>query len=112
MRKTFEDRRNYIRNQLDSKPYFSYINPQGAFYFFINISAVFGCTDGDQIIDNSIKFSSYVTENYHVVTVPGVAFGADEFIRASFAASSEELEKGMQRLIKAMETMLEMKKTA
>lgn len=112
MRKTFEDRRNYIRNQLDSKPYFSYINPQGAFYFFINISAVYGCSHGDQIIDNSVKFSTYVTENYHVVTVPGVAFGADQFIRASFAASSEELEKGMQRLIKAMETMLEMKETA
>jgi aspartate aminotransferase len=109
MRKTFEDRRNFIKSALDSKPYFSYVYPQGAFYFFINVSAVYGCKDGDLLIDNSVKFCTYVTENYHVVTVPGAAFGNDEFIRASFAASSEELDKGMQKLTKAMETMLAMK---
>jgi aspartate aminotransferase len=110
MRKIFEERRNYLRSKLDSRPYFSYVNPQGAFYFFINISSAFGCKDGDQIIDNSIKFSTYVTEKYRVVTVPGAAFGADQYIRFSFAASDEDLEKGIQRLIEAMDNMLELKK--
>jgi aspartate aminotransferase len=109
MRKTFEERRNFVKSALDSKPYFSYVYPRGAFYFFINVSAVYGCKDGDLVINDSVKFCSYVTENHHVVTVPGVAFGDDKYIRASFAASFEELDKGMQKLTKAMETMLAMK---
>jgi aspartate aminotransferase len=110
MRRKFEERRNYVRSELDSRPYFTYVNPQGAFYFFIKISAAFGCKDGDQIIDDSVKFSTYVTEKYRVVTVPGAAFGADQYIRLSFAASEKDLEKGIQHLIEAMDNMLEMKK--
>jgi aspartate aminotransferase len=110
MRRKFEERRNYVRSELDSRPYFTYVNPQGAFYFFIKISAAFGCKDGDQIIDDSVKFSTYVTEKYRVVTVPGAAFGADQYIRLSFAASDKDLEKGIQHLIEAMDNMLEMKK--
>ncbi|UCF65949.1 MAG: pyridoxal phosphate-dependent aminotransferase, partial [bacterium] len=85
MRKTFEERRNFIQQQLDSRPYFSYIYPQGAFYFFINISKSFGKQAGDKVIENSLDFSTYVTENYHMVSVPGIAFGANDYIRLSFA---------------------------
>jgi len=106
MRKTFESRRDYIKTQLDSRPYFSYAYPQGAFYFFINISKVFGKHAGQKAIQDSIDFSSYVTENFHVVSVPGIAFGADEFIRISFAASQDELEIGMQNLIQAMDQII------
>ena len=106
MRKTFETRRNFIKTQLDSRPYFSYIYPQGAFYFFINISKVFGKQARENVIRNSVDFSSFVTENFHVVTVPGIAFGANDFIRISFAASQEELELGMQKLIQAMDQII------
>jgi aspartate aminotransferase len=106
MRKTFETRRNFIKEQLDSRPYFSYAYPQGAFYFFIDISKVFGKQAGEKIIQNSVDFSSFVTENFHVVSVPGIAFGADDFIRISFAASQEELEIGMQKLIQAMDQII------
>ena len=106
MRKTFEIRRNFIKTQLDSRPYFSYAYPQGAFYFFIDISKVFGKNTGKKTIENSVDFSSFVTENFHVVSVPGIAFGADEFIRISFAASQEELEIGMQKLIQAMDQII------
>jgi aspartate aminotransferase len=103
MRETFESRRDYIKSQLDSRDYFSYAYPQGAFYFFINISKIFGKQTGDKTIQNSIDFCSFVTENFHVVTVPGIAFGANDFIRISFAASQEDLETGMQKLIEAMD---------
>jgi aspartate aminotransferase len=107
MAATFEQRRNYIKSQLDGSPYFDYVFPQGAFYFFINISKAFGKTTGTHTINNSVDFSNYATENYHVVTVPGVAFGADDFIRLSFAASQDDLKKGMQRLIKAMDQLIQ-----
>jgi aspartate aminotransferase len=102
MTATFEDRRNFIKSRLDDSPYFDYIYPQGAFYFFINISGAFGKSSGNRTINNSVDFSTYAAEDHHVVTVPGAAFGADNFIRLSFAASQTDLEKGTQRLIKAM----------
>jgi len=106
MRLVFEKRRNFIQKQLDSRPYFSYVYPQGAFYFFINISKSFGKRSGDKKIENSVDFSTYVTENYHMVSVPGIAFGANDYIRISFAASQEELESGMQKLIQAMDQIV------
>ena len=107
MATTFEQRRNYIKEQLDGSPYFDYVFPQGAFYFFINVSKAFGKSIGNQTIKDSVDFSTYTTENFHVVTVPGIAFGANDFIRLSFAASQADLEKGMQRLIKAMNQLVE-----
>ena len=110
MATTFEQRRNYIKEQLDGNPYFDYVFPQGAFYFFINVSKAFGKSNGSQTINDSVDFSTYATENFHVVTVPGIAFGANNFIRLSFAASQADLEKGMQRLIKAMNQLVETSK--
>ncbi|GAB4336038.1 MAG: pyridoxal phosphate-dependent aminotransferase [Calditrichia bacterium] len=109
MRQTFEERRNYIKGILDGFKHLDYVNPQGAFYFFIDVSKVFGCRCGAEVIDNSIKFSTYLTENYYLVTVPGAVFGADNYIRMSFAASREVLEKAMDRLTRAVKEMLEQK---
>jgi aspartate aminotransferase len=109
MRQTFEKRRDYIRSRLDSHPYFSYVFPQGAFYFFINVSKAYGCKVDDIIIDNSVKFCTYLTEKSYLVTVPGSGFGADEYIRFSYAASQADLEKGMDRLITSMDEMVSKK---
>ncbi|HFE65602.1 MAG TPA: pyridoxal phosphate-dependent aminotransferase [Caldithrix sp.] len=106
MRQTFEMRRDYIRTRLDSRPYFSYVNPQGAFYFFIKISDVFGASMDGNTISNSVDFCSVLTEKYHLVTVPGAAFGADDYIRISFAASLDEIEKAMDRLISGMDQLV------
>lgn len=112
MRSIFEERRNFIRAQLDKRPYFSYVYPMGAFYFFIKISDVFGCRYGDIVIDDSIKYATFFTGEYYLVTVPGTAFGADDYIRVSFAASLEQLEKGMHRLMEGMDRLMELKKTS
>jgi aspartate aminotransferase len=110
MRRTFEDRRNYIKSILDKHAYFSYVYPQGAFYFFIDISRVFGSRIGDKRIENSLDVCSFITENYHLVTVPGIAFGDDRYLRISFAASQQALESGMQKLTEAMDHLIRQKK--
>ena len=110
MRSTFEKRRNLVLSFLKKRDYFSFAYPQGAFYFFIKVSDVFGSRIDGQIIDDSVKFSSYITENFHVVTVPGIAFGTDEYIRISFATSTEQIEKGMEKLISAMDNLMSLKK--
>jgi aspartate aminotransferase len=112
MRSTFENRRNLVLSFLKKRDYFSFAYPQGAFYFFIKVSDVFGSRINGQIIDDSVKFSSYITENFHVVTVPGIAFGTDEYIRISFATSNEQIEKGMEKLISAMDNLMSLKKSS
>lgn len=109
MRKIFEQRRNFVQSHLDSRSYISYVYPQGAFYFFINISRIFNRRFGDKLITNSVDFASLLTEHFQVVTVPGIAFGADEYIRISFATSQENLEAGLTNLIKAMDILMERK---
>ncbi len=109
MRKTFEERRNYILEKLDGHKYLSYVYPQGAFYLFIKISDVFGCRCEGNLIDDSVTFATYLTEKYHLVTVPGVAFGADDYIRISFATSMDQIKRGVEQLIAGMDRMMEMK---
>ncbi len=109
MRRVFEERRNYIKSVLDKRSYFSYVYPQGAFYFFIDISAVFGSRGGEKMIENSLDVCSFLTEHYHLVTVPGIAFGDDRHLRISFAASQESLEIGMRKLTEAMDHLMERK---
>jgi aspartate aminotransferase len=110
MRKIFEQRRNLVQAKLDSRPYISYVYPQGAFYFFINVSRAFNSQMGDKKITNSVEFTAFLAENFQLLTVPGIAFGADDYIRISFAASQEQLEQGTQNLIQAMDRLMEAKR--
>lgn len=65
--------------------------PEGAFYCWANISET-GLS--------SMDFASRLLEEAHVAVVPGIAFGDDNFIRLSYACSTEQIEKGMERMKK------------
>ncbi len=105
MRRTFEERRNFLLQKLQSRDYISLVHPAGAFYLFIRVAEVYGCRCGNVRIENSVDFATYLAEKYHLVVVPGVAFGADDYIRMSFAASMNELERGVNILLQAMDEM-------
>ena len=53
-------------------------------------------------MNDSLGMAEYLLEQSFLATVPGIAFGADDFIRFSFAASMEEIKEGMSRLKKAL----------
>ncbi|GBE30716.1 aspartate aminotransferase [bacterium BMS3Bbin04] len=72
--------------------------PEGAFYAFPDISAFLGKSVNGKRIDNSIDLCQWLLEEKHIALVPGAAFGAEGFIRISFAASDEDLKTGLQRL--------------
>lgn len=72
--------------------------PGGAFYAFFDVSRHFGRKLGSIEIKNSISFCRAALELAHVNVVPGVAFGAEGFVRMSFAASREELTSGLDQL--------------
>lgn len=98
MRKAFEERRNYIVSELNGIEGITCHNPKGAFYVFPNVSSFFNKKVNGNEIKNSMDFATLLLEIEHVALVPGIAFGADSFVRISFATSLEEIREGINRL--------------
>ncbi len=69
-------------------------DPRGAFYAYPNISVAFGKNG----IHNTMQFAERLLAEAHVAVVPGEAFGTEQHIRITYAASLEELEKGLDRI--------------
>lgn len=106
MRKEFEKRRNFLVQELNRIPGVSCKMPKGAFYVFPNISNIFGKKIDKNIINSSMDLSIYLLEKALVALVPGSAFGAEGYIRISYATSMENLSKGIDRISKALEQLI------
>jgi len=102
MRAEFQRRRNYVLQRLQTVPGLSCFKPQGAFYVFPNISGFFGKECGGMRLRNSYGMAYYLLKEAKVAIVPGDAFGADDYIRLSYATSMANLEKGLDRIIQAL----------
>ena len=85
----FAKRRTYAFNKLNAMPGVSCVNAKGAFYLFPNIS---------QTGLKSTEFCAKLLESEKVAAVPGIAFGADDYLRISYATSLANIEKGLNRL--------------
>jgi aspartate aminotransferase len=101
----FDRRRIYIVDRLRALPGVKTALPNGAFYVFPNFSSYYGRKSGDLIIKNSLDLADYLLEKALIAVVPGVAFGEDECLRFSYATSPGQIEKGMDRLEKALKTL-------
>ncbi len=99
----FERRRNYLHESLISIKGFSCYKPEAAFYLFPNVSEFFNKCFGSVPINNSTDFSMFLLNNAKVATVPGIAFGAEGYIRVSYSTSIENLIKGVERIKTALE---------
>ena len=91
MRQAFAKRRQFILERVSAIPGLNCAKPDGAFYVFIDISKT-GM--------NSLEFCDALIENYQVAVIPGIAFGADDCIRLSYATDLTTIEKGLDRLDK------------
>ena len=91
MRLAFAQRRQVIFELLDAVPGISCIKPDGAFYMFVNISKT-GM--------NSLEFCDAFLEQQQVAVIPGIAFGADDHIRLSYATDLGTIKKAVERLDK------------
>ncbi len=105
MAREFEKRKNYIVERLNNIPGIRCFNPQGAFYVFPNISWFFGKKYSRSEIRNSVDFTNFLLEEAKVAVVPGVEFGADDYVRISYATSMEEIKKGVDRIEKVVEKL-------
>jgi len=79
--------------------------PQGAFYFFPDVSSYFGKKDGDRVIANGDDLCLWMLEKGHVSLVPGGAFGDEDCVRLSYAASEKDLREALKRMKEALATL-------
>ncbi len=100
MRLAFLERRDYIVKRINSIPGVSCINPNGAFYVMMNIEKLIGKTLGGKLIESDDDFAVALLEKALVAVVPCSGFGMKNFVRWSYAASMENIEKGLDRLEK------------
>jgi aspartate aminotransferase len=98
----FQKRRNAIVDRLNAIPGISCMLPQGAFYVFPDVSALFGRSYKGMVISNSSDLSAYLLDEANVAVVPGADFGHDNHIRLSYATSMKNIEEGMERIRNAV----------
>ena len=98
----FKVRRDLILNLLKDINGFSCNTPEGAFYVFPDVSALFGKTFKGKQINNATDLSVFLLEEALVATVTGDAFGNPNCIRISYAASQEQIVEAIERIKKAL----------
>jgi aspartate aminotransferase len=98
----YHKRRDIVYDLLKDMPGVKANYPQGAFYFFPDVSSYYGKKDGDKLIKNGDDFCYYMLEKGHVSLVPGGAFGDEACVRLSYAASEKDLVEAMKRMKSAL----------
>ncbi|MEH2206470.1 MAG: pyridoxal phosphate-dependent aminotransferase [Nostoc sp.] len=97
MRQAFAKRRQVMLDRLNAIPGLNTAKPDGAFYLFPDISKT-GL--------KSLEFCDALLEEHQVAVIPGIAFGADDNIRLSYATDMATIEKGMDRLEKFVKSRI------
>ncbi len=98
----FESRRGIVYQLLSEIPGFKLTMPEGAFYFFPDVSEYFGKTLRGKEIKDANDFAMYLLGEANVATVTGDAFGNPNCIRLSYATSEELLREAIKRIKEAL----------
>jgi aspartate aminotransferase len=98
----FKKRRDVVYDLLKEIPGIKVNLPEGAFYFFPEVKSFFGKSVNEQTINTAEDLSLYLLNEAHVSTVTGEAFGNEDCIRISYAASEDTLRDAVSRIAKAL----------
>lgn len=103
MREAFRRRRDLVISLFNDIEGFNCNHPQGAFYLFPDVSALFGKKTAEgMLISNADDFSDYIMLTSYVGLVSGSAFGDPNCVRISYAASEEQLREAARRIKEAV----------
>jgi aspartate aminotransferase len=105
MIQTFHQRRDLVYRLLQEIPGIKFNLPEGAFYFFPDVSSYFGKQFNGKVITNATDLSMYLLEKEYVAVVTGEAFGDANCIRISYAASEEILTEAITRIARALKAL-------
>lgn len=98
MRQEFEKRRDYMYDRIAEMEYISAVKPEGAFYFFVDVSGLLSKSYQGKPVGTAARLAEILIENYQVAVVPCADFGFDDHIRLSYAISMEQIQKGLERI--------------
>jgi len=93
----FSKKRDEVMATMESLENIVCPRPQGAFYAFPDISAVYGKQFEGNVIENDVDFAERLLESKGVAVVPGSAFGEPNAIRISYACKPNDLTEGLRR---------------
>jgi len=102
MKKAFVERRDFLYQELNKIKGLRVNSPKGAFYMLISVEDLLGKTLAGHKINSAYEFAGYLLEKHYLAVVPGEAFGADGYIRISYADSMETLSKAVDRFKNAI----------
>lgn len=101
----FKARRDLFVAGLNAIPGIRCRNPEGAFYLLPNVEALLQKQYRGQKIGTSMRLSEILLEDFQVAAMPGTPFGAEKYLRFSFATSREVIQRGLERLRKFAEVV-------
>ena len=102
MTAAFKRRRELVMKLAGDIPALKVNTPPGAFYIFPDVTHYLGKSFEGKIISNSSELCLYLLDHGHVATVAGSAFGAEGYIRISYAAGDDKLIQAMHRIKEAL----------
>lgn len=106
MVRAFDERRKYLVGRLNAMPGIHCNMPAGAFYAFPNFSHCFKIDQDGRDMKGSGSLCDYLLTEARVALVPGIAFGADDFVRFSYATSLEAIREGVDRIEEALQRLV------
>jgi aspartate aminotransferase len=92
----FTNRRNAVLHALKDFPSVRFVNPEGAFYLYVNVEGFEGAEDA------GAAFAARVLEREQVAVVPGNAFLTPGWIRASYATTQSVAVDGVTRIARCL----------
>jgi len=104
MKEKYLERKNLVKGILETIPGMNVNDPQGAFYFFPEISSFFGKSNGTRRINDADEFVDVLLDEAHGAAVTGRAFGDKNSFRISYATSNEILIEAMKRIKNVLTT--------
>ena len=102
----FKRRRDYMVSQVSEIVPEPVRAPEGAFYLFAPVSTFYGkSTASGKVIGGSVELCSYLLESEGLAIVPGAAFGDDNCVRFSYAASDSTLQQACERFKRGLQSL-------
>jgi aspartate aminotransferase len=98
MKAQFDNRRKKLHELINNTDMLSCHLPKGAFYIMVNIKKAFGKSFESKKIETSVDFATMLLQSKLVAVVPGSAFGAEGYVRLSYADSIENITEGVKRI--------------
>ncbi len=98
MKTEFDKRRRYMYERITKMPGVSALEPEGAFYLFVDCSQIIGKSYKDTVIHSAADVADILIKDFAVAVVPCADFGFDDHIRLSYAISLEQIEAGLNKM--------------